>query len=81
MTDENQSSRKVALRSSGAVKRTRDLEVLFTDDEGSAFYPHCILPPHFFDAVIAKGRIDRRELLSIQTWGGRDVMAIVSKSG
>lgn len=80
MTNENQSRKKVTVAKSGVSSSPSELEVLFTDDEGSAFYPHCVLPPHFFDAMIARGAVDRRELLSIQTWGGRDVMAIVSKS-
>ena len=48
-------------------------------------YPHCVLPPHFFERAVYLTKrnlgeeIQRpRTVLSVQTWDGRDVMEVTS---
>ncbi|MCB0329462.1 MAG: hypothetical protein KDD70_07360 [Bdellovibrionales bacterium] len=47
----------------------------YDDDE----YPHCSLPNHYFDAMLARMKSEvyrSRNLLSIETWEGRKVVSL-----
>ncbi len=50
-----------------------------------ADYPHCSLPPHFFDRVmylkrkaVSEESHHSRPVLTVQTWDGRDVLSVLT---
>lgn len=57
---------------------------LLEEKEHEHYYPHCILPEHFFSRTqFIKARnlatnhyLDRRVLFSVQTWDGREVVSV-----
>lgn len=60
---------------------------IVTDELLHIEYPHCVLPPHFFERVLylkrkaatAKTLHQMRKVLSVQTRDGRDVMSVLSE--
>jgi hypothetical protein len=38
-------------------------------------YGYCELPAHFFDRALAQSKSDGSSVLTVATWGGRNVMS------
>ena len=58
---------------------------IFSSEHVRVEYPHCVLPPHFFERVMylkrtaAVSEMRRaRTVLSVQSWDGRDVLSVLS---
>lgn len=45
-------------------------------DHTEFVYPFCLLPDGYFRYLLLRDEIERRTLLQVQTWDGREVLSV-----